>query len=47
MKNNKKQEDLTEQKLKEKSLKISTKEGSAASIMRGAGDTYITPYALA
>lgn len=47
MKNNNHLKNLNEQKLKEKSLKISIKEGSAASVMGGAGDTYITPYALA
>jgi predicted MFS family arabinose efflux permease len=33
--------------LKEKSRKYSILEGSATSIMSGAGETYITPYALA
>ncbi|MFA4952740.1 MAG: MFS transporter [Candidatus Pacearchaeota archaeon] len=32
---------------KEKTLKISIKEASAASVMTGAGDAYVVPYALA
>jgi len=36
-----------EEILKENSMKDSIKEGSFASVMRGAGDTYITPFALA
>ncbi|MCX6748362.1 MAG: MFS transporter [Candidatus Pacearchaeota archaeon] len=36
----------TEQKLKEATLKLSVKEGGAASIMSGLTDSYITPFAL-
>ena len=38
---------LVERGKKEKTLKLSTKEGGAASVMTGAGDAYIVPYALA
>ncbi len=37
----------TEEELKEKTRKICIKEGIAASVMSGAGGSYITPYALA
>lgn len=36
-----------EQTAKEKTMKISVKEGSFASVMTGFGDTYVVPYALA
>ena len=36
-----------ESELKEKSLKTSLKEAGAASVMSGAGDAYVIPYALA
>jgi len=32
---------------KEKTMELSIKEGSAASVMSGFGDNYISPYALA
>ena len=38
---------MEEEKLKEKSLKLSIKEGSATALMSGAGESYIIPYALA
>ena len=37
--------ELTDEE-KEKTRKYSIKEGSAASVMSGAGESYITPYAL-
>jgi len=43
----KKESEEREKRLKEKSLKISVKEGSAYSFMDGFGLRYITPYALA
>ena len=38
---------IDEQKEKERSLKLSIKEGCVASVMSGAGDAYVVPYALA
>jgi MFS family permease len=39
--------ELTEEKLKEETKKLSIREGIAANVMDGAGVTYIPPYALA
>lgn len=40
-------EETKENMEKEKTMKLSIKEGAAASVMSGFGDSYITPYALA
>jgi len=43
---NQKKENCTEEELKEKTKKLSVKDGSAYSVMDGFGLRYITPYAL-
>jgi len=40
-------EELTEEQKKEKTLRLSIKEGAAASVMGGTGEAYIVPFALA
>ena len=36
----------SDKELKEKTLKLSVKEGSATSVMSGTGEAYIVPFAL-